>query len=152
MGIEVIETEKTLCLSKRKYCLDLLVDFGLLACKPSVTPLKQNLSISNEPNVTDPVLDNITEYQKLIAKLIYLAHIKHDISYLVHCLSQFMHKPIRSHLKIAIKVLKYLKGLPGLDIHIVKCPNASLEAFVDVDWAKCFIISKFVTGFCLKVL
>nr|GEV19626.1 DNA-directed DNA polymerase [Tanacetum cinerariifolium] len=52
----------------RKYCLDLLSEFGLLACKPSATPLEQNLAITNEPTDVDNVLDNIIEYQKLIGR------------------------------------------------------------------------------------
>nr|GEU74783.1 ribonuclease H-like domain-containing protein [Tanacetum cinerariifolium] len=97
----------------------------------------------------DLVLDNITEYQKLIGKLIYLTHTKPDVSYVVHCLSQFILKPIRSHLKIALKVLRYLKGSLGKGIHIVKCPSVSFETFVDADWAKCLITRKSVTGFYL---
>ncbi|GJU67257.1 ribonuclease H-like domain-containing protein [Tanacetum coccineum] len=151
LGIEVIDTDRGLCLSQRKYCLDLLSDFGLLACKPSATPLEQNLTITNEPSSTDPVLDNVTEYQKLIGKLIYLTHTRPDISYSVHCLSQFMHKPLKSHLKIALKVLRYLKNNPGIGVHIVKQPKVSLEAFVDADWAKCVVTRKSVTGFCIKL-
>ncbi|GJW19214.1 putative RNA-directed DNA polymerase [Tanacetum coccineum] len=151
LGIEVIDTDKGLCLSQRKYCLDLLSDFGLLACKPSATPLEQNLVVSNEPTSTDSVIDNVTEYQKLIGKLIYLTHTRPDISYSVHCLSQFMHKPLKSHLKIAFKVLRYLKNNPGMGIHIVKQPKVSLEAFVDADWAKCVVTRKSVTGFCISL-
>ncbi|GJZ97961.1 ribonuclease H-like domain-containing protein [Tanacetum coccineum] len=151
LGIEVLETSQGLCLSQRKYCLDLPSDFGLLACKPSATHLDQNSSISNEPTELDKVLDNVTEYHKLIRKLIYLTHTKPDISYSVHCLSQFMHKPLRSHLKIALKVLRYLKGNPGKGIHIVKQPKTSLEVFVDADWAKCVVTRKSVTGFCFKL-
>nr|GEU37784.1 ribonuclease H-like domain-containing protein [Tanacetum cinerariifolium] len=147
----VIDTENGLCLSQRKYCLDLLTEFGLLACKPSATRLEQNLSMTNEPIVSDPVLDNVTEYQKLIGKLIYLAHTRSDISYSVHCLSQFMHKPLKSHLKIALKVLRYLNGCPGKGIHIVKQPKLSLEAFVDAEWAKCIVTRKSVTRFCVKL-
>ncbi|GJT11724.1 hypothetical protein Tco_0858766 [Tanacetum coccineum] len=72
-----------------------------------------------------------------------------DISYDVHCLSQIMHKPLQSHLKIALKVLRYLKGSLGKRIHIVKCPSVSLETFMDVDWAKCVVTSKSFTGFYL---
>nr|GEU32541.1 ribonuclease H-like domain-containing protein [Tanacetum cinerariifolium] len=151
LGIEVIDTENGLCLSQRKYCLDMLTEFGLSACKPSATPLEQNLSMTNEPTVSDPVLDNVIEYQKLIGKLIYLTHTRHGISYSVHCLSQFMHKPLKSHLKIALKVLRYLKGCPGKGIHIVKQPKTSLEDFVDPDWAKCIITRKFATGCCVKL-
>ncbi|GKA58870.1 ribonuclease H-like domain-containing protein [Tanacetum coccineum] len=46
-----------------------------------------------------------------------------------------MHNPLRSHIKIALKVLRYLKSNPGKGVHIVKQPKTSLEAFVDADWA-----------------
>nr|GEV58451.1 ribonuclease H-like domain-containing protein [Tanacetum cinerariifolium] len=151
LGIKVLETDQGLCLSQRKYCLDFLGEFGLLACKPSATPLEQNLAITNEPTDADKVLDSITEYQKLIGKLIYLTHTRPDISYSVYCLSQFMHKSLRSHLKIALKVLRYLKGNPGKGIHIVKQLKSSFEAFVDANWAKCPAIRKSVTGFCVKL-
>ncbi|GJR13503.1 ribonuclease H-like domain-containing protein [Tanacetum coccineum] len=146
LGIEVLETDLGICLSQRKYCLDLLSEYGLLACKSSTTPLEQNLAISNEPTEIDKVLDNITKYQRFIRKLIYLTHTRPDISYSVHCLSQFMHKPLRSHIKIDLKVLRYLKSNPGKCIHIVREPKASLEAFVDVDWAKCLATRKSVTA------
>ncbi|GKA92479.1 ribonuclease H-like domain-containing protein [Tanacetum coccineum] len=35
-----------------------------------------------------------------------------DISYAVHVLSQFMHAPLQSHLKLAFRVLRYLKTAP----------------------------------------
>nr|GFD16090.1 uncharacterized mitochondrial protein AtMg00810-like [Tanacetum cinerariifolium] len=62
-----------------------------------------------------------------------------------------MHKPLKSHLKIALKVLRYLKGSPGKGIHIVKQPKPSLEAFVDADWAKCIFTRKSETGLCVKL-
>ncbi|GJS89473.1 hypothetical protein Tco_0772109 [Tanacetum coccineum] len=60
-----------------------------------------------------------------------------------------MHKPLKSHLKIALKVLRYLKGSLGKGVHIVRCPKVSLETFVDADWAKCLVTRRSVTGFCL---
>ncbi|GJX16800.1 hypothetical protein Tco_0217632, partial [Tanacetum coccineum] len=35
------------------------------------------------------------------------------------------------HMLIDLIVLRYLNGSPGKDVHIVKFPTASLEAFVD---------------------
>ncbi|GJW34408.1 ribonuclease H-like domain-containing protein, partial [Tanacetum coccineum] len=153
------KSEKGIFLALLVYVDDIIVtennidenEYGLLACKPSTTPLEQNLAIRNEPTDIDKVLDNITEYQRLIGKLIYLTHTRPDISYSVHCLSQFMHKPLKSHIKIALKVLRYLKSDPEKGIHIVRQPKASLEAFVDADWAKCLAIKKYVTGFCIKL-
>nr|GFB98855.1 ribonuclease H-like domain-containing protein [Tanacetum cinerariifolium] len=31
-----------LCLSQRKYCMELLIEYGLVACKPIATPMQQN--------------------------------------------------------------------------------------------------------------
>ncbi|GJV23821.1 ribonuclease H-like domain-containing protein [Tanacetum coccineum] len=138
-------------LGKLKYFLGIEVVETDQACKPSTTPLEQNLSITNELTDVDKVLDNVTEYQKLIGKLIYLTHTRPDILYSVHCLSHFMHNPLRSHVKIALIVLRYLKGNHGKGIHIVKQPKTSLEAFVDADWDKCLVTRKSVTCFCIKL-
>nr|GEV78095.1 ribonuclease H-like domain-containing protein [Tanacetum cinerariifolium] len=54
--------------SQRKYCLELIDEFGLLSSKPSYIPMQSNISLSSEPKVDDPLLDNITDYQKLIGK------------------------------------------------------------------------------------
>ncbi|GJZ79051.1 ribonuclease H-like domain-containing protein [Tanacetum coccineum] len=42
LGIEVLEYQSGICLTQRKYCLELLSEYGLLACKPVATPLQQN--------------------------------------------------------------------------------------------------------------
>ncbi|GJS81343.1 ribonuclease H-like domain-containing protein [Tanacetum coccineum] len=114
LSIEVIDTDKGICLNQRKYVLDLLYKYGMLARKPAKTPLMSKLIISNKASDIDPTLDNITDYQKLMGKLIYLTNTRPDISYVVHYLS--------------------------LGIHIVKDSGMSLKAFSDVDWAKCDLV------------
>ncbi|GJZ04322.1 ribonuclease H-like domain-containing protein [Tanacetum coccineum] len=71
------------------------------------------------------------------------------ISYAVHCLCRFMHSPLNSHLKIAFKILRYLKGSPGLGILVAKSSGMSLKAFSDADWAKCIVTRRSVTGYCV---
>ncbi|GJU91602.1 ribonuclease H-like domain-containing protein [Tanacetum coccineum] len=146
---KVIDTNKGICLNQRKYVLDLLSDYGMLACKPAKTPLMSKLNISNEATKNDPILNNIIGYQKLMGKLIYLTNTRPDISYVVHCLSHFMHSPLRSHLKIAFKMLRYLKSYPGLGIHIIKDSGMNLKAFSNANWAKCVVTRKSVTGYCV---
>nr|GEV38557.1 ribonuclease H-like domain-containing protein [Tanacetum cinerariifolium] len=107
-------------LNQIKYVLDLLSEYGILACKPIKTPIMSKLVISNEASENDPLVKNVTDYQKLTRKLIYLTNTTPDISYVVHCLSQFMHSHLSSHLKIAFKILRYLKSCPGLGIHIAR--------------------------------
>ncbi|GJX24305.1 putative RNA-directed DNA polymerase [Tanacetum coccineum] len=41
LGIEVLKTKTGLCLNQRKYCLELLHEFGLLACRHVITPLPE---------------------------------------------------------------------------------------------------------------
>ncbi|GKA27249.1 ribonuclease H-like domain-containing protein [Tanacetum coccineum] len=137
LGIEVINTNKGICLNQRKYVLDLLTGYGMLACKPARTPMLSKVSISNEATSIDPLLDNIVDYQKLMGKLIYLTNTRPNISYVVYCLSQFMHAPLKSYLRSAFKILRYLKGSPGLGIHITKASGMYLKAYSDADWAKC---------------
>nr|GEV40714.1 ribonuclease H-like domain-containing protein [Tanacetum cinerariifolium] len=133
LGIEVVVTDKGICINKRKYVLDLLSEYGMLACKPAKTPLMSKLVISNEASDKDPLLENITDYQKLMGKLIYLINTRLNISYVVHCLSQFMHSPLTSHLKIAFKILRYLNSCPGLGVHVTKISGMFLTAYSDAD-------------------
>ena len=88
LGIEVVNIDGGVCLSQRKYCMELLHEFGMLGCKPVKTPLEANLVVNSEGDrFDDNVVDNITEFQKLVGKLIYLTITRHDISYSVQVLS-----------------------------------------------------------------
>nr|GEV47539.1 ribonuclease H-like domain-containing protein [Tanacetum cinerariifolium] len=79
------------------------------------------------------VVDTDKDYQKLMGKLIYLTNTRPDISYVVHCLSQFMHSSLTSHLKVAFKMLRHLKSCPGLGVHITKTSGMFLTPYSDAD-------------------
>lgn len=147
LGIEVIDVEHGVCLTQRKYCLELLHEFGMLACKPVKTPLEANCVIGQNDN--DYLLQNITEFQKLIGKLIYLTITRPDIAYTVQTLSQFMHSPRKSHLDIAFRLLRYLKLNPGCGVRILKSDSLDLKGYVDADWAKCLNTRRSVTGYAV---
>ncbi|GJZ72462.1 hypothetical protein Tco_0636313 [Tanacetum coccineum] len=121
------------------------MDYGLLGCKLVSTLVEPNSVLPYEPTKDDPFLDNITRYQKLLGKLIYLTHARPDIAYYVHCLAQYMHSPLKSHLSCALNVPRYLKGARGKGIRykFLDIKN-SLNGYSDADWAKC-LKTKFVT-------
>ncbi|GKE63013.1 ribonuclease H-like domain-containing protein [Tanacetum coccineum] len=151
LGIEVLDTPKGICLNQRKYCLELIDEFRLLAGKPSNLPMQPNISLTSEPGHTDPLHDNVTEYQKLIGKLIYLTTTRPDIVYTVSCLSQFMHNPLKSHMKTTLKVIRYLKGSLCKGINVIKGSASSihLKAYSDADWARCADTRRSITGYCV---
>ncbi|XP_071695739.1 uncharacterized protein [Rutidosis leptorrhynchoides] len=130
LGIKVLKTETGICLSQRKYCLELLSQFGLLGCKPAPTPLESGFILNTEKTKSDRTLSNINEYQRLIGKLIYLTLTRPNISYSVHLLSQFIHSPLNSHFKCGLRLLRYLKGAPGLGVHISKSVDMGLVVLV----------------------
>ncbi|KAK9063310.1 hypothetical protein SSX86_017180 [Deinandra increscens subsp. villosa] len=149
LGIEVINTNGGLCLSQRKYCLELLAEYGLTASKPVNCPIEQNYVLSTLCDKNNTGLNSITGYQKLIGKLIYLSHTRPDIAYSVHFLSQFMHNPTNGHLQIALRLLRYLKKSPGMGIFIKPGSLSDVKVYTDADWAKCLKTRKSVTGFCV---
>ncbi|KAK1429347.1 hypothetical protein QVD17_11555 [Tagetes erecta] len=151
LGIEVVKTKNGLVLSQRKYCLDLLNEFGMLGSKPISNPIEQNIVVTDKQNSykEDFELSDVTGYQKLIGKLIYLTLTRPDISYTVGCLSQFMHKPLDSHLKIAMRLLRYLKESPGKGCFISKSDSLNLTAYADSDWGKCLATRRSISGYCI---
>ncbi|GKB17314.1 putative RNA-directed DNA polymerase [Tanacetum coccineum] len=149
LGIKVLENSNGICMTQRKYCLELIHEFGLLVAKPVTTPLPENYVLAVDESKSDKFLKNIFKYQKLLGKLIYLTHTRPDISYVVHCLSQHMHAPLQSHLKVALRVIRYLKNSPGTGIQIYKDKNLKLSCFIDSDRAKCLRTRKFVSGYCV---
>ncbi|GJU78841.1 ribonuclease H-like domain-containing protein [Tanacetum coccineum] len=70
------------------------------------TPLPKNTTLNHIEYEDDKLLSNIRNYQKLVGKLIYLTNTRLGISSFVHCLSQYMHAPLESHLEDALRVLR----------------------------------------------
>ena len=74
------------------------------------------------------------QFQRLVGKLIYLAHTRLDIAFAVSCVSQFMHSPSKSHLDAVYWILKYLKGTLGRGLLFQKNEERKVEVYVDANW------------------
>ncbi|XP_070666587.1 uncharacterized protein [Malus domestica] len=78
LGVEVAHSSKGIFLSQCKYVLDLLKESGMLGCKPVDTPIVEKHHLCLDPNQKS--VDK-GRYQRLVGRLIYLAHTRPDIAY-----------------------------------------------------------------------
>lgn len=124
-GIEVAKSKNCIFLSQHKYILDLLAKNGMLSCKYVTTPIKQNHRLYY---CEDESLTNISRYQKLVGKIIYLSLTRPDIAYIVRAVNQFMHNLRKPH------ILKYLKHVPRKGLIFKKHGNLRIDGYGDADW------------------
>lgn len=133
---------------QRKYTLDILDECGMLGCKPSNFPLEQNhkLALGQQE-----LYSNLSQYRRLVGRLIYLTITRLEFTYSVHVLSQFMQAPRQGHWNAAMKVLRYLKSSPGQGIILPKDNNLKLTAYCDLDWAACPLTRRSISGYLMKL-
>jgi hypothetical protein len=81
---------------QRKYILDLLKEIEKLGCKPISTPMDSKVKLNIE-NI-EPLKD-VSRFQRLVEKLIYLIITKSNILFPINQISQFVHLPRTQHLK-----------------------------------------------------
>jgi hypothetical protein len=132
LGIEVSRSKEGIFLSQRKYALDLLKETGMTACSPVSTPIEENLKLSIHPQ---QIHTNKERYQRLVGRLMYLAHTRPDLAYALSVISQFMHSPSEEHMKVVTRILRYLKSSPGKGILFKKGDNLKIDGYTDTDWA-----------------
>ncbi|XP_057811318.1 secreted RxLR effector protein 161-like [Salvia miltiorrhiza] len=128
--------------------MDLVTNAGLLGCKPCSTHMNSRKSLQQD--VGTP-LNDVTQYRRLIRRLLYLCITRSDITFVVHKLSQFLTKPCDGHMLAAERVLKYLKGTLGHSLHYASNFSLEVSMFSDADWASCPDTRRSVSGFCLFI-
>lgn len=109
LGIEVLRSNKGIFTNPRKYIMDLSAKTGLVDYKPAKPPIMMNHGL----RIIKAGQFHKERYHKLVGKLIYLAHTRPDISYVVGVVNRFMHKPQVKHLDAILRILKYINGKTG---------------------------------------
>ncbi|MCI17623.1 retrovirus-related pol polyprotein from transposon TNT 1-94, partial [Trifolium medium] len=102
--------------------------------KPASTPLDPAIKLHIDDS--KPYID-VSQYRRLIGKLLYLTNTRPDISFATQQLSQFLHKPTVTHYNAACRVIRYLKHNPGRGIMFPRNSDLQILGFSDSDWAGC---------------
>ena len=111
------QLKRLLTLDQALYIQDVLLEESLLSCNTVSIPIVPGLYIIlKEENDRD--YTEITTYQQLIEKLLYIAcETCPDVAFTVGCLSQQCSDPQIGHIKAIRRVLQYLKKTMNLEIH-----------------------------------
>ena len=90
-----------------------------------------------------------TRYQRLVGKLIYLAHTRPDLAYAVSIVSQFMHDPRVRHLQAVDRILQYLKATPRRGLLFKRSEDLTMEVYTDADYAGSITDRRSTSGYCM---
>ncbi|XP_022891683.1 uncharacterized protein LOC111406502 [Olea europaea var. sylvestris] len=144
LGMEITTTNRGLHLSQSHYTLTILERSSMVDCKPMSPPLKaKTKTSSNEILLEDPSYN-----RGLVGALQYLALTHPDISFSVNYVSQFMHTPTMTHLKMVRRILRYVKGTIEMGLHFSSHSALDLFAFSNAHWAGCPTTRRSTTGYC----
>ncbi|KAJ9561432.1 hypothetical protein OSB04_006592 [Centaurea solstitialis] len=121
LGIEVSRTRKGICLSQRKYCLDILNDSGMSETKPCEAPMIPNVKLNIEDG---DLLEDPEKYRRIVGKLNYLTITRPDIAF---------------------------PGAPRLGILYQNHGHHVIEGFTDADYDGDPTSRRSTTGYCVFV-
>ncbi|XP_059295606.1 uncharacterized mitochondrial protein AtMg00810-like [Lycium ferocissimum] len=142
---------------QRKYALQLIFDVGLSGAKSVSTPLELNLKLTKLEydqevgNTGDAKLEDITSYQKIVGKLLYLTITRPGICFGVQVLSQFMQHPKVSHWEDSLRMVRYIKKSAGLGVILRRGSVPQLFGYYDSDWAACPNTRRSFIGYVVKL-
>ncbi|XP_070013413.1 uncharacterized mitochondrial protein AtMg00810-like [Nicotiana sylvestris] len=121
---------------------------GARGAKPAGTPLELNLNLTSEEydkavagigssETTNAMLKDPGSYQRLVGRLLCLTMTRLDIDFVVQVLSQYMHSPKVSHIEASLRVVRCIKGAPGLGLFMLAQNANQLSAYCDSDRGSC---------------
>ena len=108
----------------------MLKRFHMEDCKAAPCPFLSGIRL--EEGGSTPLVEN-TLYRQRIGSLLYLTHLRLDISYVVSAAARYMQEPHELHWKAAKRILHYVQGTIDYGIHYVAGAQLNLTRFPDSD-------------------
>ncbi|XP_047331548.1 secreted RxLR effector protein 161-like [Impatiens glandulifera] len=124
-----------------------LISYLILGCKPTDSPFEANHKLFGGVGTE---VDK-ERYQRLVGRLIYLAHTRPDITYDVGVVSQYMHDPRETHMDAVYRILRYLKTKSGKGLLFKPQGHLDVQGYTDSDWDGSLDDRRSTSGYCAFV-
>nr|GEU97809.1 retrovirus-related Pol polyprotein from transposon TNT 1-94 [Tanacetum cinerariifolium] len=133
LGIEVKQRDEGIFICQERYAKEILKRFGMDKCNPVGTPIEHKVKPSKHDR--GKAVDS-TLFKSLVGSLRYLTCTRPDILFVVGLISRFMEEPTTKHLKIAKRILRYIKGTIDYGMFYSASEEFKLVGYSDSDWAR----------------
>ncbi|XP_057844974.1 secreted RxLR effector protein 161-like [Cryptomeria japonica] len=117
-------------------------------CKPTSTPFMSGVNL--EASCSSPLVD-ATLYRQLVVSLVYLTHMRPNISYVVGLVSRFMQEPHELHWKASQRILYCIQDTHNYRIHYAVDMDIDLVGYTDSDWAGDSKDFRSTLGYCFSL-
>jgi len=145
LGLQVKQSKKGIFLSQAKYYKEILKRFEMDNCKEAPTPMSTNCYM--DADIAGIVVDQ-NKFRGLIGSLLFLTASRPDIMFAVCLCDRFQSSPKESHLKVAKRILKYLKGTTNVGLWYPSHSSKHLVGYSDSDIVGCKLDRKSTSGTC----
>eukprot|EP00873_Tetraselmis_striata_P018760 jgi/Tetstr1/439024/TSEL_027516.t1 len=132
----------TIRLSQEQYTLELLEKYGMQDCSPAKTPMGsghyKDLASASDADKAPLSREDHETYRAILGSVNFLTMCtRPDLAFAISVLSRFQSAPQKIHLMQLKRVLRYLKGTPGMGITYgaTEPGGARLVVYSDSDWA-----------------
>ncbi|XP_031742429.1 uncharacterized protein LOC116404355 [Cucumis sativus] len=142
LGMEVTRSKESISISQGKYTIDLLIETGMLGCRPADTPIEFNCKLENSD---DQVPVDKEQYKHFVGKLIYLSNTCPDI------FSFSVQASYEKYMEAVNIIMRYLKTTSGKEVMFRKTNRKTIEAYTDSDWTGSVVDRKSTSGYCTFV-
>lgn len=66
LGLEIARSKRGIAVCQRKYCIDLLKEYGLMDAKAATTPMDYTIKLAKD---SGSLLNSASEYRRLVGRL-----------------------------------------------------------------------------------
>ena len=143
LGLQIKQSSNGISICQEKYIKELLKKFNMFDSNPIDTHMGTNSKMIVEES--DPLV-NQAMYRGIIGSLLYLTASRPDIVYSVGICARFEACPRDSHLKVAKRILRYLKKIGDLVLFYPAGDTFDLVGFADADFAGYQVDRKSTSG------